>query len=65
MPLKPKFRSRKLDYRKPLPIVPAADIPDIDDEAYRAVPSMSTGVEKEEEEVCPSCVDDGQPNSYR
>jgi hypothetical protein len=48
---KPKFRSRKLDYRRPLPIYQASDIPDLDEEAHRAVPVVATGVEKEEEEV--------------
>lgn len=51
MSFKPKFRSRKLDYKKPLALVEADGIADIDDEAYRAIPVVSTGVEKEEEEV--------------
>ncbi|KAI3640285.1 hypothetical protein MIR68_001163 [Amoeboaphelidium protococcarum] len=53
MQAKPKFRSRKLDYKKTLPILTPEEtgaIPDIDDEVYRAVPLVQTGVEKEEEE---------------
>jgi hypothetical protein len=48
---KPKFRSRKLDFKKALPIRHAEDLPDLDDEGSRAVPIVATGVEKEEEEV--------------
>jgi enhancer of polycomb-like protein len=47
---KPKFRSRKLDFKRRLPIYLASDLPEMDDEATRAVPSVATGVEKEEEE---------------
>lgn len=53
MQAKPKFRSRKLDYKKALHVLTpeeTAAIPDIDDEVYRAVPLVSTGVEKDEEE---------------
>jgi hypothetical protein len=49
---KPKFRSRKLDFKRALPICYAEDLPDIDDEANRAMPTVATGVEKEEEEAC-------------
>jgi hypothetical protein len=48
-----KFRSKKLDFKRPLPILKADQIPDLDDESIisRAVPAVATGVEKEEEEV--------------
>ena len=52
MSTKPKFRSRKLDYKRPLPLYHAQELPDLDDDAHRAVPIVATGVEKEEEEVC-------------
>ena len=51
MSSKPKFRSRKLDNKRPLPIIHESEIPDLDDEAHRAAPIIATGVEKEEEEV--------------
>ena len=53
MERKPKFRSRKLDYNRPLPVHRYDDVIDIDDlgSPIRAVPMIATGVDKEEEEV--------------
>lgn len=53
LPNKPKFRSRKLDFKKALPIHFAEDLPDLDEDSSinRTVPIVATGVEKEEEEV--------------
>lgn len=54
----PKFRSRKLDYKRPLPILQSEQIPDWEewnlDAVNRAVPLVATGVEKEEEEASPA-----------
>ena len=53
MDRKPKFRSRKLEYNRPLQIFKYDDAVDIDDydNPMRAVPLIATGVDKEEEEV--------------
>ena len=53
MDRKPKFRSRKLEYSRPLQIYRFDDSIDIDDydNPMRSVPLMATGVDKEEEEV--------------
>jgi len=46
------FRSRKIDYRRALPVFRATELPDLDETANsRAIPVIATGVEKEEEEV--------------
>lgn len=47
-----KFRSRKLDGKRVLPIYRASQLPDLDDtlSLSRTLPQVSTGVEKEEEE---------------
>lgn len=55
-PLTPKgktFRSRKLDYNRPLSIVLEDNLPfdDLSAGMMRSVPMVSTGVDKEEEEV--------------
>ncbi|KAK9768620.1 Enhancer of polycomb-like protein 1 [Basidiobolus ranarum] len=49
---KAKFRSRKIDDKRPLPVYRASEIPDFDEVAntQRSVPQVETGVEKEEEE---------------
>ena len=52
-PKSKNFRSRKLDYNKPLTVFRESDI-DLDDNAtlmMRSVPVVATGVDKEEEEV--------------
>lgn len=53
MDRKPKFRSRKLEYNRPLCIHRYDDPIDLDDydNPIRAVPLVATGVDKEEEEV--------------
>jgi hypothetical protein len=53
MDRKPKFRSRKLENNRPLQIYRYDDAVDIDDydNHMRAAPMISTGVDKEEEEV--------------
>lgn len=45
------FRSRQVDYTKPLPIYHNNDLPDLQDIAAinRSVPQMPTGMEKDEE----------------
>ena len=45
------FRSRQVDYQKPLPIYLNQDLPDLQDLAAinRSVPQMPTGMEKDEE----------------
>lgn len=50
---KNKFRQRKLDFKRPLPIKRWTEIRDIDEEALNHRPTfdVNTGVEKEEEEV--------------
>ena len=50
---KNKFRQRKLDFKRPLPIKRWTEIRDIDAEALAHNPTfdVNTGVEKEEEEV--------------
>jgi hypothetical protein len=47
------FRSRQVDYTKPLPIYLNNDLPDLQDYAAinRSVPQMPTGMEKDEEAV--------------
>ena len=53
MDRKPKFRSRKLEYNRPLCVYRFDDSIDLDDydNPIRAVPLVATGVDKEEEEV--------------
>lgn len=53
MDRKPKFRSRKLEYNRPLQVYRYDEAVDIDDydNPMRAVPLIATGVDKEEEEV--------------
>lgn len=53
MDRKPKFRSRKLEYNRPLSVYRYDDPLDLDDfdNPMRAVPLVATGVDKEEEEV--------------
>jgi hypothetical protein len=48
-----KFRSRKIDLKRGLPIHRVWDIADLDENSFinRAIPTVETGVEKEEEEV--------------
>lgn len=49
---KTKFRSKKLDFKRALPIQNEENLPDLDDDSInRAVPMVASGVEKEEEEV--------------
>lgn len=59
MDRKPKFRSRKLEYNRPLTIFKHDDAVDIDDydNPMRAVPLIATGVDKEEEEVTTCLLD--------
>ena len=47
------FRSRQVDFTKPLPIYLSHDLPDLQDFAAinRSVPQMPTGMEKDEEAV--------------
>ncbi|KAJ3287225.1 Enhancer of polycomb-like protein 1, partial [Blyttiomyces sp. JEL0837] len=47
------LRSRKVDLKKPLPVLRYNECPDLDETASlnRAIPAVATGVEKEEEEV--------------
>ena len=51
MSSKLSFRSRQVDYMKPLPIFMSQDLPDLADVAAinRSVPQMPTGMEKDEE----------------
>lgn len=51
MSSKLSFRSRQVDYTKPLPIYFADDVPDLTDitAINRSVPQMPTGMEKDEE----------------
>ncbi|KAI9357065.1 enhancer of polycomb-like-domain-containing protein [Zopfochytrium polystomum] len=46
------LRSRKVDLKKPLPVLRWSDCPDLDESASlnRAIPVVATGVEKEEED---------------
>lgn len=50
---KPKFRSRKLDFGKQLPIYRYDEVDDLDDfdSPLRSVAQVATGVDKEEETV--------------
>lgn len=50
---KPKFRSRKLEFNKVLPVYRHDEIDDADDfdGPLRSVTAVATGVDKEEEEV--------------
>lgn len=50
---KPKFRSRKLEFNKVLPVYRYDEIDDADDfdGPLRSVTAVATGVDKEEEEV--------------
>ncbi|KAJ1655080.1 Enhancer of polycomb-like protein 1 [Dispira simplex] len=47
-----KFRSRKIDFKRPLPVYRASELPTLDEAAalQRTAPMVETGVEKEEEE---------------
>ncbi|RKP33451.1 enhancer of polycomb-like-domain-containing protein, partial [Dimargaris cristalligena] len=49
---KAKFRSRKIDFKRPLPVYRASELPDLDDASVlqRTSQLVETGVEKEEEE---------------
>ncbi|KAJ1969522.1 Enhancer of polycomb-like protein 1, partial [Dimargaris xerosporica] len=49
---KAKFRSRKIDFKRPLPVYRATDLPGLEDAStlQRTAPIVETGVEKEEEE---------------
>ncbi|KAJ1926731.1 Enhancer of polycomb-like protein 1 [Tieghemiomyces parasiticus] len=49
---KAKFRSRKIDFKRPLPVYRASELPDLEDATalQRTAPLVETGVEKEEEE---------------
>lgn len=52
---KPKFRSRKIDQRRAMPIYRPYDVPDMDEgnnNVQRSVAAIETGVEKDEESVC-------------
>ena len=53
MDRKPKFRSRKLEYNRPLKVYRYDETIDLDDydNPMRSVPLIATGVDKEEEEV--------------
>lgn len=50
---KPKFRSRKLEFNKTLPVYRCGEVDDADDfdGPLRSVAAVATGVDKEEEEV--------------
>ena len=47
------YRAKKIDYSKGLPVHLSTDIADFEENVFaiRSVPQVSTGVEKEEEEV--------------
>jgi hypothetical protein len=47
------LRSRKVDWKKPLPVFRWSECLDLDETASinRSIPAIATGVEKEEEEV--------------
>lgn len=47
------LRSRKLDYRRQIPVFKHYEVPDLDESASinRSIVQVATGVEKEEEEV--------------
>lgn len=53
---KVSFRARTLDSNKPLPVYTEEELPDLAEYVAnnRTVPQMPTGMEKEEESVCPS-----------
>ncbi|KAJ1964734.1 Enhancer of polycomb-like protein 1 [Dipsacomyces acuminosporus] len=44
-----RFRARKVDLRRPLPVYRAADLDDLEDDDNRQVDAIETGVEKDEE----------------
>ncbi|KAJ2862460.1 Enhancer of polycomb-like protein 1 [Coemansia aciculifera] len=44
-----RFRARKVDLKRPLPVFRAADLEDLEDDDNRHVDAIETGVEKEEE----------------
>lgn len=50
---KPKFRSRKLDFGKALPVYRCDEVDDFEefDGPLRSVAQVATGVDKEEEDV--------------
>ena len=50
---KPKFRSRKLDFNRPLTVYRHDEVDDFDDfdSPLRSVVQVATGVDKEEEDV--------------
>jgi hypothetical protein len=52
---KPKFRSRKLDFNRALPVYRHDEVNDFDEfeEPTRSVAQVATGVDKEEEDVKP------------
>ncbi|KAJ2015714.1 hypothetical protein GGI06_003246 [Coemansia sp. S85] len=46
-----RFRARKVDLKRPLPVFRAADLDDLEDDDNRHVDAIETGVEKDEEAV--------------
>lgn len=46
-----RFRARKVDLKRPLPVFRAADLEDLEDDDNRHVDAIETGVEKDEEAV--------------
>ncbi|KAJ2510245.1 Enhancer of polycomb-like protein 1, partial [Coemansia sp. RSA 2049] len=44
-----RFRARKVDLKRPLPVYRAADLDDLDEDDNRQVDAIETGVEKDEE----------------
>ncbi|KAJ2490270.1 Enhancer of polycomb-like protein 1 [Coemansia sp. RSA 2050] len=44
-----RFRARKVDLKRPLPVFRAADLDDLEDDDNRHVDAIETGVEKDEE----------------
>ncbi|KAJ1907634.1 Enhancer of polycomb-like protein 1 [Coemansia sp. IMI 209127] len=44
-----RFRARKVDLKRPLPVFRAADLDDLDEDDNRQVDAIETGVEKDEE----------------
>jgi hypothetical protein len=48
------LRSRKVDPKRPMSVLRFDQVDDLDESlmVHRAIPQISTGVEKEEEEVC-------------
>ncbi|KAJ2349396.1 Enhancer of polycomb-like protein 1 [Coemansia sp. RSA 2671] len=44
-----RFRARKVDLKRPLPVFRAADLDDLEDDDNRRVDAIETGVEKDEE----------------